>query len=219
MNWTDFIGLHRCGFCIIGLKRGFFITIIKIASFFVSVLIAIKFYPVLSGILQKTAMYLKVKASILNTLLLKKQELGGENASESLINSLPLPDFLKSIIDKGAASAAQGYAELADNVSGQLANLISDIVSVIVLFIAARRLHAFKTHIQRKYQAADLQQLDKVAGLASALSKACSTFYYDGGSHAFPFHPKFEKVLIPVENSLSAGSLYENNHSLGHVPR
>lgn len=214
MNWTDLIVFAIvAAFAIIGLKRGFFITIIKIASFFVSVLIAIKFYPVLSGILQKTAMYLKVKASILNTLLLKKQELGGENASESLINSLPLPDFLKSIIDKGAASAAQGYAELADNVSGQLANLISDIVSVIVLFIAAKTVFMLLKFIFKGIAKLPIfKQLDKVGGLAlGAVEGLLYVYILMAVLMLFHSNPKFEKVFTSVENSLVAGSLYENN--------
>ncbi len=218
MNWTDLIVFAIIVlFAIIGLKRGFFITIIKIASFFVSVLIAIKLYPVLSKVFQKTSVYLKVKASILNTLLMKKQELaaggGTEQASESLIDSLPLPDFLKSIIDKGAASAAQGYAELADNVSSQLANLICDIVSVIVLFIVARIAFVLLKFIFKGIAKLPIfKQLDKIGGLAlGAVEGLLYVYILLAVLMLFHSNPKFEKVFNSVENSLVVGSLYENN--------
>ena len=218
MNWTDLIVFAIIVlFAIIGLKRGFFITIIKIASFFVSVLIAIKLYPVLSKVFQKTAVYLKIKASILNTLLMKKQELtaggGTEQASESLIDSLPLPEFLKSIIDKGAASAAQGYAELADNVSSQLANLVCDIVSVIVLFAAAMIAFVILKFIFKGIAKLPVfKQLDKIGGLAlGAVEGLLYVYILLAVLMLFHSNPKFEKVFNSVENSLVAGSLYENN--------
>jgi len=55
MNLSDFVVLVIIlGFGLMGLKMGFILSIFKIASYFVSIWISLKFYPKVAEILMKT---------------------------------------------------------------------------------------------------------------------------------------------------------------------
>jgi uncharacterized membrane protein required for colicin V production len=210
-------------FGILGLKRGFFLSIIKIASFFVSILIAIKLYPLLSKVIRKTVFYVNVKAAIINNLILKKKELdptGGANqTSGNIIDSLPLPEFLKSFLEKGTASAAQGYAELVDQISTELANLVCDIISVIILFIAAKLVFILLGFLFKGIAKLPIfKQLDKVGGFAlGAVEGLLMIYILLAVLTITSANPKMEKILNAVDNSLIGHRMYQNNFIVSSV--
>ena len=108
MNWVDLLVLGIIiGFGIIGLINGFIFSIFKVVSFFLSIIISIKFYPIVADFFMKTPLYTYIQESILKNLLLQKLQSPEANAeikkaaADKIINSLNLPGFLKgSLIDQ-----------------------------------------------------------------------------------------------------------------------
>ena len=79
MNWCDVVVISIIGiFVLIGLKNGFIFSIFRLASFFISVFVSMKFYPVVSAFLVKIGLHEKIQASILKNLLQQKQVLAPE---------------------------------------------------------------------------------------------------------------------------------------------
>ena len=100
MNLSDFVVLVIIlGFGLMGLKMGFILSIFKIASYFVSIWISLKFYPKVAEILMKTQIFENIKNSIFNNLLKQGALISqaGEQvkqaAANTVVERLPLPEF------------------------------------------------------------------------------------------------------------------------------
>lgn len=190
-------------FGFIGLSKGFFKTVYKIGAFFASGWVAIKFYPKVSALLQGTSLYIRLKDNIINNPALQ----GAGNTVESMkevIADLPLPDFLKSIL--------QGIGGV-DQLGTSLAELIANIVSVILLFIVARlALMIIFAIIERVVKLPVLKQIDKFGGfLLGAVQGVLIVFVLFTVLMLLLSSAQFNGIHDAINNSIIAKYLYEHN--------
>lgn len=190
-------------FGFIGLSKGFVKTVFKIGAFIVSGWIAVKFYPKVSLLLQGTPLYLRMKDNIVNNPALQ----GVENTVGSMqetVASLPIPDFLKKLL-----SGISGVEQL----GASLAELIANIVSVILLFIVARlALMIIYAILERVMKLPVLKQIDKFGGfLLGAVQGLLIVFVVMTVLMLFLSSPQFSGIHDAINNSIIAKYLYEHN--------
>ena len=75
MNWSDIAVIAIIGvFALIGMKKGFVMSLFKLLSFFICIYASIKFYPVLSDAIKNTPVYATIKDYIIKNLMTWSQE-------------------------------------------------------------------------------------------------------------------------------------------------
>ena len=226
MNWTDiFVLALILGFGYFGFKKGLMLTLLKLASFFIAVIVAVKFSPVLAKILAGTFIFTKIKSGIYGKLILQQDAQisaaneGAAATAESVIDGLKLPEFLKNFINDKVVEKMPSmgelidYASIADRISDVLANLVINIISVILLYIIAIIALIFAKSILKKVSKLPvLKQADKLGGFAFGAIEGLLTIYIVFAVLML-FHatPLFGGVFESIETSVVAKYFYENN--------
>jgi uncharacterized membrane protein required for colicin V production len=223
MNWSDYVVLGIIvGFGIIGLLNGFVFSIFKIASFFISIIISVKFYPVVSEMLAKTPFYNNIKDSILKNLLLQNKEyvpaIGNQvkaNAAETVINRLPLPDFFKqSLADKiPNPSEIIDTSGIMNTISEEIAKVVISILSLVLLYFLVRIGLVLVGFILRGITKLPVvKQMDKFGGFAFGAAEGIFTVYILCAIlMLFNTVPQFGQVFDLVDKSIFAKTFYQNN--------
>jgi uncharacterized membrane protein required for colicin V production len=222
MNWSDWlvIGLIL-GFAIIGMVKGFILSIFRLVSFFVSIVISIKFYPVVAAFLKQTALYTGLKASILKNLLLQQQAAPKVDsqvkkaAAQTVIEGLQLPGFLKDVLEKQFPDPSKliNLNDMMDKLSGMLAGVVVDVISLVVLYILIRIALAFVRVILNGIAKLPVfKQMDKVGGFSLGAVEGLLTVYILCAV-VMLFHtaPQFKGIFEAIDSSLVAKFFYENN--------
>lgn len=223
MNWSDYavLGIILI-FGIIGLKNGFIFSIFKIASFFASIMLSIKFYPVVADALQKTVFFDSIKASIGKSLMAGNKTAAvhanaqfKEAAADTVVNRLPLPDFLKaSLIQKiPEPSKLVDFHSIIDTISGELAKIVMSIVSLILLYILIRVVLFLARFILRGIAKLPVfKQVDKLGGFAFGAVEGLLTVYILCAVLVlFNSSPKFGQIFQTIDSSLLAKFFYQQN--------
>jgi len=227
LNWSDFIvvGIILV-FGIIGLSKGFIYSMFKLASFFVSIIVSIKCYPLVANILMKTALYTNIKASILKNLLRQQQtQAPGVNsqvkqaAADTVINNLQLPGFVKESLRGTLVNQMPDVFKLfdmnriMDAISGELAKLVIDIISLVLLYILIRIALVFVRFILQGLAKLPLfKQVDKLGGFAFGAVEGLLTIYIVlAVLMLFNTSPTFKPFFDAVDNSIVAKFFYQNN--------
>jgi uncharacterized membrane protein required for colicin V production len=223
MNWSDYVVLGIiAGFGIIGLLNGFVFSIFKIASFFISIIISIKFYPAISEMLVKTPFYNNIKASILKNLLIQNKDYVPvvdnqikANAAETVIKRLPLPDFFKqSIMDKiPNPSEIIDTSGIMNTISEEIAKVIISIFSLVLLYFLVRIGLVLVGFILRGITKLPVvKQMDKFGGFAFGAVEGVFTIYILCAIlMLFNTVPQFAQVFDLVDKSTFAKTFYQNN--------
>lgn len=223
MNWSDYVVLGLVlAFALIGLINGFVFSVFKIASFFLSIYISIKFYPVASELLAKTPLYDTVKASILKTLTAKGQEAmattGGQasgTAAETVIGGLGLPGvFKKSLLDKVPdPKELVDFSSIMNSISNELAKMVMSVLGLILLYVLVRIAIMILGYLLKGITKLPvISQLDKLGGFALGIAEGVLTVYVLCAVLVlFSSAPWFGQISAAFDNSLLAGFFYQNN--------
>jgi len=223
MNWADIIVIAViAAFGIIGLINGFIYSIFRLASFFASVIISIKFYPKVADILMKTALYTSIKGSFLNSLMQQKEVLipkadsqAKQAAAESIISHLRLPEFLKETLIQKMPNPSElvDVSKVMSLISDELAKLVISIISLILLYLGIRIALIFLRFIlQGIAKLPVFRQMDKLGGFAFGAVEGLLTIYILCAvlmlfNTAAWFRPVFEAIGA----SSIAKFFYQNN--------
>ena len=222
MNWSDavVIGIIMI-FAIVGLKNGFIYSIFRLASFFLSIILSVKFYPVVSRELMKTTLYTNMKHSIQRNLMLQQpqlQEAGngvGHAGTEAVIEKLHLPEFIKDVLLDRIPNPSRlvDMTKIADAVSGELARLVIDVISLFLLYVLIRIALVFLRFILQGISKLPVfKQMDKMGGVALGSLEGLLTIYIVFAVlMLFHSSPQFTPVFDMIDNSLIARFFYENN--------
>ena len=222
MNWADIavIAVILC-FAIFGVVNGFLLAAFRIASFFISIFLAVKLYPVFSGLLQKTFLYTDIKASIMGNLAKQVPGAGGQVkrlAADSVLSSMKLPDFMKdivrnSIVDKIDPSKLVDTTKVLDAISGALARIVVDVISLILLYILIRLALIFFRFILRGLTKLPLfKQIDKLGGFVLGTLEGLLVVYIICAVIVlFQASPAFRHIYDLISRSLIARFFFENN--------
>lgn len=222
MNWVDLLVLAIIvGFGIVGLINGFIFSIFRVVSFFLSIIISVKFYPVVADFLKKTPLYTNIQESILKNLLLQKLSAPGADtevkkaAADTIINNLNLPVFLKNTLLNQIPNPTKlvDVHKVMEMVSGVLAGFVIDIISLVVLYIIIRiALMFIRFILQGLAKLPIFKQMDKLGGFALGAVEGLLTIYILCAIlMLLRAMPQFKTVIESLDKSLFANYFYQNN--------
>ena len=223
MNWLDLVILaFILGFGIIGMHNGFILTVFKLGAFFISAYVSIKFYPVLAGLIMKTAIYTNIKAGIYKNLLISQQaQVPKVNSqvrqatADSIISNLHLPGFLKGTLESQIPDPARlvDINRILDTVSGLLAKVVIDVISLVLLYILIRiGLTFFRFILQSIAKLPLFKQIDKLGGFTLGALEGLLTIYIICAVLViFNSNPSFKWLFDALDKSILTKFLYQNN--------
>lgn len=218
MNWTDFSVLIIIAvFTFIGLKNGFLYSVFRLLSYILSVIFAIKFYPVLSGILQKTILFDNVKMSVIRGIMKQQAQtvsITKETAAQSVVDNLKLPGFLRdSILAHIEKSNILDLSGIINAVGSEIATLVMNLLSVIIIYFLIRFGLAFaKVIIKTIARVPVFRQLDKTGGIVlGAVEGILAVYVICAVLILFSAFPKFSSTIESIQSSQFANHFYENN--------
>ncbi len=218
MNWTDISVLVIIAiFTIIGVRNGFLYSVFRLLSYILSIIFAIKFYPVLSAMLQKTIIYSNIKTAVINGIT-KQQAADGislqERTAKSIVEGLKLPGFLKDAILRNVGEKdIFGVQKITDAISSEVATLVINILSMILIYVIIRfGLIFVKVIIKAIARIPVFKQLDKAGGLVlGAIEGIFIVYIICALLVLFSAFPKFSKTIDSVQKSQIACYFYQNN--------
>ncbi|NLD50262.1 MAG: CvpA family protein [Clostridiaceae bacterium] len=226
MNWSDLIVIAVIVvFGLIGMSKGFIYSMFRLASFFVAAIVSVKCYPVLSNILDKTAVFTNIKSGIYKNLMLQQTAQspqineGTRLTAGAVIDNLNLPGFLKNMVEKNMLEKIPDLTKLVDianimdGISNILAHMVIDILSVVLLYIAVRiGLIFLRFILQGIAKLPVFKQMDKLGGFAfGALEGLMTVYIVFTILMLFSASPAFKDFFDAVEGSLIAKFFYQNN--------
>lgn len=224
-NWSDIIVICTiAGFAIIGLFSGFILSVFRLTSYFIAIIISVKYYPVVADFLMGTELYNKIKNAITENIknipaldAAKIEAASGSqinNTVGSLMESLKLPDFLKSPLVTGITEhLSKGFSNIIEGLGGGLAQVIVSIIGLVLLFIAVRfGLTLLKFLLSGIAKLPVFKQVDKIGGLAfGAVEGFLMIYVILAILMIFQASPSFEWIFTAIDNSIIAKYLYHNN--------
>ncbi|WP_024832997.1 CvpA family protein [Ruminiclostridium josui] len=218
MNWADFAVLIIIAvFTFIGLKNGFLYSVFRLLSYILSVIFAVKFYPVLSEILQNTVLYESVKMSVIRGLMKQQGQTvshAGDTVAQTVVDGLKLPGFLKdSILEHVQNSNIFDLTGVINAVGSEIASLVMNILSLILIYVIIRFGLIFaKIIIKTIARVPVFRQLDKTGGIVlGAVEGILAVYVICAVLVLFSAFPKFSSSIEEIEKSMFAGHFYENN--------
>jgi uncharacterized membrane protein required for colicin V production len=222
MNWVDLVLIGVIlGFGIVGLVNGFIYSMFKVVSFFLSIIIAIKFYPIVSSLLKKTPLYNNIQKSILKNLLQQKLQNPGTTtevkkaAADTIINNMNLPKFLKgTLIDQiPDPTKLIDVHKVMEIISSKLAGFVIDIISLVVLYILIRIALLFIRFILQEIAKLPVfKQMDKLGGFAfGALEGLLTIYILCAILMLLRAMPQFKALIVGLDKSLFANYFYQHN--------
>lgn len=223
MNWCDLAVLAIIlAFAIVGLTRGFIFTIFRLFSFFASIIISIKLYPVMASVLMKTALFTSIKHSIFINLMKQSPSLvtqadgaAKQAAAGSVINHLKLPEFFKQTLIAKLPNPSQflDVSKIMDMVSNELASVVISIISLVLIYILVRIGLAFlQTLLKGIAKLPVFKQMDKLGGFAfGALEGLLTIYIVFSVLMLFNANPAFKTVFDALDASVLAKYFYQNN--------
>ncbi len=220
MNWTDItVLIIILAFTIIGVKNGFLYSVYNLLAYIVSVIFAIKFYPILSGMLQQTVIYKNVKASVVNGITngqAANASTPGVNPAQSIVDSLKLPDFLKNYLSQNLKTSGvfdDTRNKIIDYLGSEIAGLVINILSLILIYLIIRIAMMFiKVIIKTISRLPVFKQLDKTGGLVlGAIEGVLAVYILCALLILFSAFPKFTQTIDSIEESRIASYFYQNN--------
>ncbi len=222
MNYIDIIVIAVViGFAIFGMKTGFLLSAYRIASFFLSIFLAIKLYPIFSKLMQKTFIFTSIRNSIYGSVVKQAPEATGQVkqvAADTVISNMNMPGFLKpvvrnTVVDKIDPTKLIDTSKVMGTVSDALAKIVMDVLSLILLYILIRiALVFFKFVIKGLTKLPLLKQVNNLGGfilgavegvLALYIAFALITLFHTSGGMA--------GLFTSIDNSLIARTFYEHN--------
>ncbi|MHB8065743.1 MAG: CvpA family protein [Ruminiclostridium sp.] len=216
MNWTDIaVLIIIVVFTIIGLKNGFLYSVFRLLSYILSVIFAIKFYPVLSSMLQKTVIFTNIKTAVVEGIIKQQSENVSEiGTTKSIVDGLKLPSFLKaSILENVTKKDIFGVQKILDAVGSEIAMLVINILSVILIYVIIRFALIFaRIFIKAIARLPVFKQLDKTGGLIlGAIEGIFIVYILCALLILFSAFPKFSSTIESIEGSQIASHFYQNN--------
>lgn len=227
-NWSDGVILGIIAlFTLIGFFSGFILSVFRIASYFVAVIVSVKYYPVLAKFLMDTSIYVNIKTKITDNIrnlpALGASAQAGSDAGTALKNSVgsvidgfKLPDFFKEpLLDKVSLDLSEiiDFNGIIEGLGGGLAEVVVSIISLVVLFVAVRfGLMLLRFVLSGVAKLPVFKQIDKIGGLAfGAVEGFLMVYIILAVLMLFQTTPAFSDVFTAIDSSAAAKFFYNNN--------
>jgi len=199
-------------------RRGFIITVFRLTSLILTILLTYKFYPAISTFIRNsTGLYETLKNNISNSInmdAITDQLLASQGTEH--IKALQLPDFIKDSLVENNNYEIYNILQvdnLKEYISGYLANICINVISAIgvflLIFIILKTVESILDVITRLPV---LKSINRMFGLVLGLCIGCImiwvlctciTFFYA--------NPQFENITQIIETSKIAKVFYYNN--------
>jgi len=223
MNWVDFVVIGLiAAFAIVGLFKGFIMSVYKLAAFVVCIIAAVKFSPVLAEFIGKTPVYDWIKNMIIKNLPLIGKEafasseaVSGTAGAETVLGTLPLPEFFrKALLGKLPSASELINAEgILNAIGDELTKMIVSVLSLIVLYIVLRIILAFVGLLLKGISELPVfKQVNKLGGFVlGALQGFLAVYILCAILVLFNSNPGFQPIFEGLGASLFARGFYDNN--------
>lgn len=120
---------------VIGLKRGFVKSCFSFVPSVVALVFTGKLYPHVSKLLRSTPLFDIIKNSVAKGIHI---DAAASGASDSIINSLSLPQFLKSLLISNNNNVVYNILDatgIKDYIAGYISNIFINIISMILVAV------------------------------------------------------------------------------------
>lgn len=209
-------------FTIIGFNVGLFVSIFKLASYFIAIWFALRLYPNVTAAIMETRAYESIKTAIGENFLRPRAEAimeKGEDAIgnffNTIVESIPLPEFVKEYIlqympETGASTDIDAVVE---NISSKMAEFAVSIFSLVAIFIAVKiALVIFRHLLEGVTKLPVVKQVDKAGGLLLGAAEGVLTVYFLMALlMLFNTTETFGQIHGWIESSMFASRFFENN--------
>lgn len=173
--------------------------------------------PIVSKMVRGTEFYVSFREKLVQSLGL--ENLISDTVMQSqteLIQSMPLPDFLKSaLVENNNPVVYQilDVSKIQDYIGGYLANICINILTMAVVFFVTLILAKIALATLNLFaQLPVLSTVNKVAGLAVGILQGTLIIWIAGIFLTFFYsNPNFQGVVSLLKQSVLASRLYENN--------
>lgn len=206
-----------------GFKTGFTKMALHVVSQFAVIILTYMINPIFSKMLRSTPIFDTLKDSIISNLGIDNiADQVSRQAQTSLINSLQLPDFLKTALFDN--NNPQVYKVLdvnavSDYIGGYLANIIINIISFIIIYLAFTVFFIFiSKSLKIVSKLPIIKHLNKTLGLAAGLLQGLIVIWVLFVILTMLL-PKQSTLSIfnELSNSIIAIKLYDSNILLNFI--
>lgn len=224
MNWSDFAVIGIIGvFAVIGLIKGFIMSVYRLVSFVACTFLSIKLSPVLTRILEKTAVYDGIKVIIVRNLEVWSKSAfssstavpAGTAGAETMLGTMPMPEVFKNSLLNNLPSPSEliDVNGIVNAIGDGLAGMVLSVLCLIVLFIALRIVCGVIGLLLRKISKLPVfKQVNKAGGLLLGAAQGFIAVYILFAILTlFNSSPAFAPVFEELGSSMFAAGFYENN--------
>ncbi len=224
MNWCDYVVIGIIGvFALIGLFKGFIMSVYRLVSFVVCIFLSIKLSPVLARYVEKTPVFDRIKGAIVSNLeIWSKNALSSPQAAqtsaegtEKLLGTIPMPEIFKSSLLKNVPSPSEliDVKSILDAVGSELAGMIISVLCLIVLYFVLRLIFYIAGKLLRGISELPVfKQINKLGGLIlGALQGVLAVYILCAVLVLFNSNPGLAPVFEGIESSAVASGFYGNN--------
>ena len=226
MNILDLIVLGFIAFMILqGMSKGLILSFFNLAYFFLSIFLAVKFYPLVSSIIANTQLFSWIKEKVSNSIYhLNLEQIETASTNQELINTstvfdnMALPEGIKDLLIKKNNSSLLDLLPLdgiMEGISEGITNLIINIISIMLIYFIARIGLSFVANILNKFAKLPIvNMVNKLAGGFFGLISGVCMIYL-----AFAFLTLLANIkpfsnLITYINSSTIASIFYNHNLL-----
>ena len=230
MNWIDFVVIGIIAiFALWGFKKGLVLSVFKLVSFFVAVILSIVLSPLVAGVItDNTPIHSNISGYIYDSLNSKQEnfagsvnekiDTAGQSFFDGVVEGLPIPDFLKknlskTLVEQTPEIKTKSASVVLENISDRLADFAVTIMSMIILFILFLiLLFILRKIIEKIVKLPVIKQMDKIGGIAfGTLQGLLIIFIVFALLMLFQSNQMLGGLYETIDNSLIGKFFYEHN--------
>ena len=224
MNLSDYVVIGIIGvFAVIGLYKGFIMSIYRLFSFIVCVFLSIKLSPVLTRIMEKTVVFDSIKNIVIknmhtwskNAFSSPTAVTTGTEGAETVLGTMPMPDVFKRSLLNNLPSPSEliDTSSIVNAIGEKLAGMVLSVLCLIVIYVVLQIILAAIGMLLRNIAELPVfKQINKLGGLIlGALQGFLAVYILFAVLTLFNSNPAFAPFFEGLGSSVIAGGFYENN--------
>ncbi|MBQ4159363.1 MAG: CvpA family protein [Clostridia bacterium] len=223
----DIIVLILILLCVIrGIRRGAVRTAFSLFSFIIALILTFMFASPFAQFIEKQPWGMEMHQSIEGSLtdkidaILEKEESETTNTTESILNTLLVPEFMKnSLLLKSDFVVRNADVPASEAVADALASAYVKAISSVVLFILLLLLlRILRIICEQLFKLPLLKDVNRIVGAAAGLVNGIFIAYLLlSAISALSGMPTFEWLASAMESSYIFKNVYENNAILSAI--
>lgn len=200
----------------VGMYRGLLVSLFKMFSTAISIIITTALTPLLSSYVRKTYIYTLIYGCVKNNLGLNSETAINKLQQSDTIQGLDIPEFLKNILLENNNNVVYDILNvdtLNDYISAYISNIITQIIiSIIVFIFIFFIMFMIMRLIKILCKIPVIKQCNKLGGgLVGAAYSVIIIWIAFAVLHLFVLSPNFEYMLETIKTSAFASKLYEKD--------